>query len=115
MNIRIALPYNDFYNGVWEDVILHEVPNKDYVGVELFPELDKGDDNSIRHFPRKYVTIMAPKKIRSTKLKTEFTVCGYCIVTVETRDDVCDDCQDAMWDAFMKKLARHQKIQWQEK
>ena len=58
---------------------------------------------------------MAPKKIQSAKLKTEFTVCSYCVLTVDSRDGVCDKCQDAMWDAFMKQLARHQKIQWQEK
>ena len=57
MNIRIALPHNDFYNGNWKDVILHEVERKDYVGVELFPMLDN-PSTPIMHFHRRYVTIL---------------------------------------------------------
>ncbi len=47
-----------------------------------------------------------PKK---AKITTEFTVCPWCIETVESRGDVCDDCQDAMFDAFMRSLAKHQR------
>ena len=49
--------------------------------------------------------------IKSAKIKTEFTVCAWCIETVESRDDVCDDCQDAMFGAFMRALYDHQDEQ----
>lgn len=48
-------------------------------------------------------------RIKKAKITTEFTVCARCIETVESRDDVCDDCQDVMFDAFMRALATHQE------
>ena len=50
-------------------------------------------------------------RIKRAMITTEFTVCAWCIETVESRDDVCDNCQDAMFDAFMRALAAHQKKQ----
>ncbi len=61
MNIRIALPHNDFYNGDWNDVVLHDVERKDYVGVDFFPHLED-QISGIQHFQRKYVTIVGRKR-----------------------------------------------------
>jgi len=55
VTICIALPHNDYYNGEWEDVILHDVARDDYVGVQF--DYDESGD-LLRHFPRKYVTIV---------------------------------------------------------
>ena len=56
VNIEIALPHNDYYNGRWDDVALFDTEREDSVDVDFFPELD--ERSNIKTFLRKYITIV---------------------------------------------------------
>ena len=60
VNIEIAMPHNDFYNGAWAEVALYDTEREEYVDVNFFPELDV--QSQVRTFLRKYVTIVEDDK-----------------------------------------------------